>query len=104
MRKAINECVRHWTEVHRFTPWMTRPFGTIRTEIDEMWDATWYEAQILAPYKDKFECRECDCCCELWAECRCVCHNCGDDYNECRSKCYDSNYDEDEHIKTYENE
>ena len=49
MRKAINECVRHWTEVHRFTPWMTRPFGTIRTDKDEMWDATWYEAQILVP-------------------------------------------------------
>ena len=33
----------------------------------------------------------CDCCAELWVECRCVCSNCYGNYNEC---CYDCFNDE----------
>ena len=87
MREAINVCVRHWDDVLRFSPWMR--LG-IDTGIDDMWGATWYKAQILAPYKDKFECRECDCCGELLADCQCMC-DCGDDYQDCTGRCCERN-------------
>ena len=87
MKRETDACVRHWTDVMRFTPWMTNPFGTIKTEKDEIWDATWYESRILAPYKDKFECRECDCGGELLTDCTCMCGGCGDDYRDCKGRC-----------------
>ena len=30
----------------------------------------------------------CDCCCELWDHCQCMCHNCGDEYSVCRYNCF----------------
>lgn len=84
MRREIDACARHWNETMRFSPWMRNPYGT-----NEMWGAWWYESHILAPYKDKFECRECDCCGELWDDCRCTC-DCGDDYKDCKARCHEN--------------
>ena len=74
MRKAIDECVRYYTS------------SRYPIEKDEMWNAWWYVSAILDTYKDKFECRECDCCGELLADCQCMCE-CGDDYIDCRAGC-----------------
>ena len=75
MREAINECIEYCADVSVSTPW----------------GAWWYEYRILATYRDKFECRECDCCGESWSDCRCRCE-------------YADDYDENEHLIRDENE
>ena len=76
MRKEIDKCYTYYGKMR---------LG--RCDHDDMWDMHYYCMEILTPYKEMFELdKYCDCCCESWADCQCMC-KCGDDYKECRAMC-----------------
>ena len=77
MRKEIDKCYSYYQGKRLNTPF----------EHDDMWDEHYYCMEILTPYKEQFELdKYCDCCCESWVDCQCMC-KCGYDYKDCRARC-----------------